>query len=45
MTRSVLSYVATIEDDGKHLTCRAENPIVPDSALEDKWRLVVHCKH
>ncbi|XP_015110643.1 neural cell adhesion molecule 1 [Diachasma alloeum] len=42
VTRSILSYVATIEDDGKFLTCRAENPIVPDSGLEDKWKLVVH---
>ncbi|XP_035726094.1 hemicentin-1-like isoform X4 [Vespa mandarinia] len=42
ITRSVLSYVPTIEDEGKYLTCRAENPVVPDSALEDRWRLLVH---
>ncbi|XP_011303576.1 hemicentin-2 [Fopius arisanus] len=42
VTRSILSYVATIEDDGKFLTCRAENLDVPDGALEDKWKLVVH---
>ncbi|XP_076645162.1 neural cell adhesion molecule 2 [Halictus rubicundus] len=42
ITRSVLSYVPTMEDDGKYLTCRAENSVVPDSALEDKWRLLVY---
>ncbi|PBC32430.1 Cell adhesion molecule [Apis cerana cerana] len=42
ITRSVLSYVPTMEDDGKYLTCRAENPVVPDSALENRWRLLVY---
>ncbi|XP_029055789.1 hemicentin-2-like isoform X1 [Osmia bicornis bicornis] len=42
ITRSILSYVPTMEDDGKYLTCRAENPVVPDSALEDRWRLLVY---
>ncbi|XP_015190919.1 PREDICTED: hemicentin-1 [Polistes dominula] len=41
-TMSVLSFVPSIDDDGKYLTCRAENPVIPDSAMEDKWRLEVH---
>ncbi|KAG7204266.1 hypothetical protein KM043_002088 [Ampulex compressa] len=42
VTRSILSYVPPIEDDGKFLTCRAENPLVPDSGLEDRWHLLIH---
>ncbi|XP_068619221.1 neural cell adhesion molecule 2-like [Battus philenor] len=41
-TLSVLSLVPGVEDDGKFLTCRAENKHIPDSAIEDKWRLNVH---
>ncbi|KAL3285909.1 hypothetical protein HHI36_000427, partial [Cryptolaemus montrouzieri] len=41
-TVSTLTFVPVIEDDGKYLTCRAENPSIPDSALEDRWRLNVH---
>ncbi|XP_063895906.1 nephrin [Helicoverpa armigera] len=41
-TLSVLSLVPSVEDDGKYLTCRAENKHIQDSAIEDKWRLNVH---
>ncbi|XP_039757652.1 hemicentin-1-like [Pararge aegeria] len=41
-TLSVLSLVPSVDDDGKYLTCRAENKHIPDSAIEDKWRLNVH---
>ncbi|XP_017879884.1 hemicentin-2-like [Ceratina calcarata] len=41
ITRSVLSYVPTMGDDGKHLICRAENSVLSNSALEDRWRLLV----
>ncbi|KAK9497542.1 hypothetical protein O3M35_004243 [Rhynocoris fuscipes] len=39
---SILSFIPVIDDDGKHLTCRAENPWIPDSAMEAKWKLDVH---
>lgn len=42
---SVLTYTPTVDDDGKFLTCKAENMFIPNSAIEDKWRLVVHCKY
>lgn len=41
---SVLTFTPVMDDDGKYLTCRAENPIIPDSTIEDKWRLNVQCK-
>ncbi|CAH0689953.1 unnamed protein product [Spodoptera exigua] len=44
-TLSVLSLVPSVEDDGKYLTCRAENKHIQDSAIEDKWRLNVHCEY
>lgn len=45
-TISTLSFVPVIDDDGKHLTCRAENTAFSDAAaaIEDKWKLNVHCK-
>ncbi|XP_066142389.1 neural cell adhesion molecule 2-like isoform X1 [Euwallacea fornicatus] len=39
---SILNFVPVIDDDGKYLTCRAENPTIPESALEDRWLLNVH---
>lgn len=43
-TLSVLTLVPGVEDDGKYLTCRAENKHIQESAIEDKWRLNVQCK-
>ncbi|EDW59180.1 protein turtle homolog B isoform X1 [Drosophila virilis] len=39
---SILTFTPTREDDGKYLTCRAENQFIDGSSIEDKWRLIVH---
>uniref|UniRef100_A0A0K8U830 Hemicentin-1 n=1 Tax=Bactrocera latifrons TaxID=174628 RepID=A0A0K8U830_BACLA len=39
---SILTFTPTREDDGKYLTCRAENQFIENSSIEDKWRMVVH---
>lgn len=44
LTRSELSFVPSTEDDGKSITCRAENPIVTGLFLETSWKLNVVCK-
>ena len=44
MSKSVLLYEPTIEDDGRYLTCRAENAALRNTALEDQWTIQVHCK-
>ncbi|CAL8090167.1 unnamed protein product [Orchesella dallaii] len=41
ITRSTLGLVPSIEDDGQKITCRAENPWVPRSFVEDSWILHV----
>lgn len=45
LTVSTLHLVPTPNDDGKILSCRAENPAVPNSAIEDEWTIRVHCKY
>ncbi|XP_063702814.1 hemicentin-2-like [Culicoides brevitarsis] len=40
-TRSELSFVPTTEDDGKSITCRAENPTVNGLFMETSWKLDV----
>ncbi|XP_055644329.1 neural cell adhesion molecule 1-like [Toxorhynchites rutilus septentrionalis] len=40
-TKSELSFVPTTEDDGKLITCRAENPNVTGLFLETSWKIEV----
>lgn len=43
-TGSILSYTPNIEDQGKFLSCRAENTHIPDSGVENGLKLNLHRK-
>lgn len=42
VTTSVLIFVPTSDDHGKQLSCRAENPAIPGSGIQEAWDLNVH---
>lgn len=42
---SVLNFVPSIEDNGKTLTCHAENPNVAGMFIEDNWNMSVFCEY
>ncbi|KAL1110302.1 hypothetical protein AAG570_008379 [Ranatra chinensis] len=44
LTTSVLSFVPNTEDDGKAITCRAENPNVTGLFVDTNWNIEVVCK-
>lgn len=44
-TRSELSFSPTVEDDGKFMVCRAENPVVSGLFLESTWKISVVCEY
>ncbi|XP_044744412.1 nephrin-like isoform X1 [Coccinella septempunctata] len=41
-TTSTLSFIPKKEDDGKYLSCRAENKVMNAEGLEDGWQLEIH---
>ncbi|CAG9802706.1 unnamed protein product [Chironomus riparius] len=40
-TTSILNFVPSIEDNGKMMTCHAENPNVAGMSVEDSWNMSV----
>ena len=44
VTVSTLSFMPTTMEAGNLLVCQAGNPRIPDSTLEDAWKLEIHCK-
>jgi hypothetical protein len=41
---SVLTFTPDEDDNGAKITCRAENPEIMGSAVDDSFVLVVLCK-
>ncbi|KAG8185952.1 hypothetical protein JTE90_013612 [Oedothorax gibbosus] len=42
VTTSIITMTPSGDDNGKHLSCRAENPFIAGSAIEYGWKLEVH---
>lgn len=44
VTISTVTFTPEISDNGKHLSCRADNPSIAGSGLEEAVRLHINCK-
>nr|XP_040567526.1 hemicentin-1-like [Lepeophtheirus salmonis] len=42
VAKTRLRFIPNISDDGRYLTCRAENPALMNTAIEDQWAIKVH---
>lgn len=44
LTRSILTYIPVLDDQGKYLSCRAEQSLIPESGIEQGFKLDIHRK-
>lgn len=44
LTRSILTYTPVLDDQGKYLSCRAEQSLIPESGIEQGFKLDIHRK-
>lgn len=44
-TTSVLTFRPTVDDGGKYMSCRGQQNLIPDSGLEDGWKLEIYRKY
>lgn len=42
LTRSTLTYTPMLEDQGKYVSCRAEQTLIPESGIEQGFKLDIH---
>ncbi|KAL7016960.1 hypothetical protein ACKWTF_010208 [Chironomus riparius] len=42
LTRSILTYIPVLDDQGKYLSCRAEQSLIPESGIEQGFKLDIH---
>lgn len=42
-SRITVAFTPNSDDDGSFLVCRAENPLIKSSAVEDQWKIDVKC--
>ncbi|XP_047502942.1 nephrin-like [Penaeus chinensis] len=45
VSSSMVRFTPNASDDGRLLSCRAENRNVPTAVIEDSWKLSVYCKY